>query len=186
MTDAEEAALLQRAMHHDHAAYAALVLHHQGRVRGFLRRLCRDHAQADDLAQECFLLAWRKLPDLREHSRLGAWLFSIAYRCFLQALRNHERQEAVTGEYALLSACEESAEAQVDSLQQRELERAMLQLHPQEAAAISLHFTLGHSHSEIADILRLPLGTVKSLIARGLPKLRELLGSHTGTRHDPR
>ncbi len=186
MTDAEEAALLQRAMQHDRAAYAALVQHHQGRVRGFLRRLCRDHAQADDLAQECFLLAWRRLPDLREHASLGAWLCRIAYRCFLQARRTRERQEALSVEYAQQSPCEGSAEPQVDSVQQRELERALLQLSPQEAAAISLHFTLGHSHSEIADILSLPLGTVKSLIARGLPKLRALLSSHTGTRHGQR
>ena len=131
MCDAEEAALLQRALQHDRAAYAALVRQHQGRVRGFLRRLCRDHAQADDLAQECFLLAWRKLPELRTHSSLGAWLCSIAYRCFLQARRTGEREAALNAQYAQHCQDEADLAQQAPELQQRELARAMAQLNSQ-------------------------------------------------------
>ncbi len=183
MSDADDTVLLQRAMQHDRGAFAALVLRHQGRVRGFLRRLCRDHALADDLAQECFLLAWRKLPELRTHSSLGAWLCSIAYRCFLQALRTREREAALNALYTQPCQNEaETAEAGTE-LQARDLEQAMALLNPQEVAAITLHFSLGHSHSEIAEILDLPLGTVKSLLARALPKLRVHLTTDSGVRH---
>lgn len=180
----DEELLLQRAGKGDLDAFGDLVHLHQGRVRGFLRRLCRDHALADDLAQECFLQAWRKLADYRGQGTFSAWLCSIAYRGFLQSLRGSRHAEAATARYD--DSREEAAPAQeICMLQQRALERAMQRLSAGEAAAITLNITLGYSHGEVAAILALPLGTVKSLIARGLPKLRAALSAPaTGADHE--
>ena len=176
-TDLDEQCLLQQARQGSVDAFGALVRLHQGRVRGFLRRLCRDHALADDLAQDCFVLAWRKLADYRERGAFSAWLCGIAYRCFLQALRSRRREDTAVLLYEHELATQEitGTPPPHSTREQHTLERAMLELRSDEAAAITLHITLGYSHGEVASILNLPLGTVKSLISRGLPKLRAAL-----------
>lgn len=177
-TEPDEHRLVYRARLGDVEAFGALVRLHQGRIRGFLRRLCRDHTQADDLAQECFLLAWLRIADCREAASLNAWLCSIAYRCFLQALRR-ERRDASAALLEDPSAMHEDTQEDGgrSAREQRALERAMQSLKPEEAAALTLHVSLGYSHGEVASILALPLGTVKSLIARGLPRLRAALNT---------
>ena len=188
MSDLDEHLLLQRAGLGDLDAFGALVGLHQGRVRGFLRRLCRDHALADDLAQDCFLQAWRKLGDYREQGSFNAWLCSIAYRCFLQSLRKRRREDtaAVQYEHECTDEEAEGGTAHRSAREHRALERAMQALKPDEAAAITLHITLGYSHGDVASILSLPLGTVKSLIARGLPRLRAaLMAPANGVNHEP-
>jgi RNA polymerase sigma factor (sigma-70 family) len=177
-TEPDEERLVHRARLGDVEAFGALVRLHQGRIRGFLRRLCRDHALADDLAQECFLLAWRRIADCREAARLNAWLCSIAYRCFLQALRRQRRDASTMRLDAQRALDDDTHENGGHSArEQRALERAMQSLKPEEAAALTLHVSLGYSHGEVASILALPLGTVKSLIARGLPRLRAALNT---------
>ena len=74
----------------DRRAFEQLVRRHQGLVRAQLRRLVHgDHAEADDLAQEAFIMAWRKLHQFRGEARFSTWLYRIAYSCFLQARRKH-------------------------------------------------------------------------------------------------
>ncbi len=95
----------------DRQAFNQLVLRHQGTVRALLRRLCRGNAaQADDLAQETFLLAWRKLAQFRAEARFSTWLFRIAHNCFLQAYRQQPAGDR-HDEQALLAAaaCGQSA-----------------------------------------------------------------------------
>ncbi|MCZ8172204.1 MAG: sigma-70 family RNA polymerase sigma factor, partial [Brevundimonas sp.] len=80
----------------DRRAFEQLLRRHQGMVRAQLRRLLHgDEARADDLAQETFLLAWRKLYQFRGEARFSTWLYSIAYSCFLQAYR--KRSAAAEG-----------------------------------------------------------------------------------------
>ena len=66
--------LVLRAWLDDHAAYGELVARHQGRVRGWLRHLCADHAEADDLAQNAFVRAWTRIRDLKDAARFVPWL----------------------------------------------------------------------------------------------------------------
>jgi len=162
--------LVQRARTGDAAAFGTLVRQHQSKVRGFLRRLTRgDAALADDLAQETFLEAHRKLDQFRGEGSFGAWLCGIAWSRFLME-RRKRREEP-------LEAPDETASVDTSSasLARLDLEKAMAQLAPPERAALTLCYAFGHSHGEAAEILNLPLGTIKSHVLRGREKLKALL-----------
>lgn len=147
---------------------------HQGKVRAFLMRLCRDGALADDLAQETFLSAYRRLATFEQTGGFTSWLFGIAYRCFLQHQRHEKRALEIHTQFHLLVAADEEYYETLAPMQ-RDLEQALMRLDAAQAAAISLNMSLGFSHAEVAEIMNLPLGTVKSHINRGLSKLREFL-----------
>ena len=85
----------------DRDAYGELVARHQGRVRGWLRHLCGDHAEADDLAQEAFVRAWTRLGDLKDAARFPAWLMKIAYNEFLQSRRSSDRRNRMMERFEL-------------------------------------------------------------------------------------
>ena len=77
---ADDAALVAAARSGSDAAFARIVDRYQAPVRSFLRRICIDEADADDLAQEVFLSAWTRLRLLQDAGRLKSWLFGIAWR----------------------------------------------------------------------------------------------------------
>ena len=151
-----------------------LVKMHQGAIRAFLVRVSRSYDSADDLAQETFIKAFQKLNTFKGRGSFRAWLFTIAYNCFNQHLRSNKRRIEITDTYR--KEFEVLSENYVSmSSQQIDLEKAMSQLNEQEVASITLCHSYGHSHQEVADILRLPLGTVKSNILRGKGKLQKIL-----------
>src|SRR5579885_2444193 len=90
-----DSALIARALAGgDRHAFAALVRRHQGPVRALLRRLTKnDEALADDLAQETFIQAWRKLASFRADARFSTWLYRIAYNAFLMHARARKDEE---------------------------------------------------------------------------------------------
>ena len=163
----------------DDRAFSRLVSMYQAKVRGFLLRLCRGHSLADDLAQDTFLIAYQKLRTYQGSGEFGAWLCSIAYRCFLQHYRKQQRQQEIQQAFAAQTVGDDYYETLSGA--QRDLENAMGQLSETEAAAITLCHSYGYSHSEVAAILVLPLGTIKSHINRGKEKLRQLLSNETGS-----
>ena len=166
----DDGVLVARAVAGDATAFDALVRQHQSAVRGFLRRLTgHDHALADDLAQETFWHAWRKKEQFSEGAFLS-WLYAIAWSRFLMETRARKRARAREDSAALLQPVSESG-----SSARLDLERALARVAPVESAAITLCLGLGHSHEEIAAILKLPLGTVKSHIARGREKIKLML-----------
>lgn len=165
-----DTSLAQRARSGDTSAFGALVREHQSKVRGFLRRLTRgDAALADDLAQETFLEAHRKIAQFRGEGSFGAWLCGIAWSRFLME-RRKRREEPLEAPDDTASVDTTSA-----SLARLDLEKAMARLAPMETAALTLCYALGHSHGEAAEILQLPLGTIKSHVLRGREKLKALL-----------
>ena len=155
----------------DSAAFGSLVRQHQSSLRGFLLRLTRgDHALADDLAQEVFIEAFRKLGQYDGRGSFAGWLYAIAWSRFRMAVRKR-RLEALDEEDVPDSAAPATggSEARLD------LEKAMAKLAPAERASLTLCFALGMSHEEAAMALKLPLGTIKSHISRGREKLKTLL-----------
>ena len=156
----------------DRRAFEQLLRRHQGMVRAQLRRLLHgDHAAADDLAQEAFLLAWRKLGQFRGDARFSTWLYRIAYSCFLQAYRKKSWPSADVedGELERLQAAPHAVDLQMD------VERAMRRLSPAEQAVLLHCVQLGLSHEETAYVLVMPLGTVKTHATRGKAKLKTWL-----------
>lgn len=157
----------------DPEAFRLIVERHQGAIRGFLGRLLNgDRGTADDLAQETFLLAYRKLHSLQSAGRLSSWLHSIAYRQFLQHGRKHGRQRVMAEPpepgYDPRGAVE--AEVLVPELMARVSEA--------ERTCLTLTYAAGMSHAEIGEVTGMPLGTVKSHIDRGKRKLQEWLRHH--------
>lgn len=171
----DELVLIQRALAlGDSAAFSLLVKMHQGKIRAFLVRLSKSYDLADDLAQETFINAFRKLKTFEGKGSFQGWLFRIAYNCFIQHVRSNKRRKEVTDDYGVQLEVLSSNYESISS-QQIDIEKAMSQLNEQETAAITLCHSHGHSHQEVADILKLPLGTVKSSILRGKAKLRDIL-----------
>jgi DNA-directed RNA polymerase specialized sigma24 family protein len=146
--DAEERRLVMLAIADDGPAFRELVLRHQGRIRTLLRRLTDSPAQADDLAQAAFLKAWENLRTLRDASAFASWLRRIAVNLALDETRRNVPNE-------------QPLDSEIPSAPQ----------------AIDAGFFHGQdlSHAEIAAETGMPLGTVKSHIARATPLLREWL-----------
>jgi RNA polymerase sigma-70 factor (ECF subfamily) len=168
-------ALVARALlGNDRRAFEQLLRRHQGMVRAQLRRLLHgDDAAADDLAQEVFLLAWRKLDQFRGEARFSTWLYRIAYSCFLQAYRKRQwpAGHLEESEVEELPAPPQAIDLQLD------LERAMQHLSAAEQTVLLHCVQLDLSHEEAAHVLAMPLGTVKTHATRGKAKLRAWLAA---------
>ena len=159
----------------DRNAFAEIVRRHQSQVRTVLRRLTRgDMALADDLAQETFVLAWRKLRHFRFEARFSTWLYRIAFNAWQSEMR--KRREV------LLDLDDDAppleiadTEPHVDAASRIDLERAIATLSDGEQAAIAACYYADLSHEEAAVALGIPLGTVKTHILRAKAKLKARL-----------
>lgn len=171
MTATDEELAARAARHDGRHAFAALVNRHQSEIRQSLRRLTRGNAAlADDLAQETFIRAWRALADFRGEASFRTWLYRIAYRCFLSELR---RNEPPTEELEERHAVAADPNAARDFM--ADFDAAMQQLSAAQRDAVHFSLARGFSHPEIAEIMGLPIGTVKTHVLRGRQKLQELL-----------
>jgi RNA polymerase sigma-70 factor (ECF subfamily) len=156
----EDLALARRAAQGDSAAFAMLVEKHERQLRGFLARAVGSDL-ADDIAQEAFLKAWRAAGQYDGRARYSTWLTRIAWRCRIDALRKDRKAEA---------------EASPDSYatDTGEVQDMLARLSEKERAALVLCEGQGCTHSEAADLLGMPLGTLKSTVARAKSKCREM------------
>ena len=161
---------MRRAAGDDLAAFAVLVRAHEAGLRRYLRRLAGD--EADDLAQEALLAAWRALGQWRGDGSFAGWLRRIATRRFL------DRQRRGGASRPRAFATLDAADGLIDRvcLEQRlTIDLALAGLPPRERAAALLVFGEGLSHSEAAATLGVPLGTLKSFVARARAALIPLL-----------
>ncbi|HLY06567.1 MAG TPA: RNA polymerase sigma factor [Rhizomicrobium sp.] len=162
--------LATRAAAGGRAAFGRLVQQHQSVLRGFLLRLTRGNkALADDLAQETFLEAWRKIAQYRGEGPFRGWLARIAWTRYLMEARRKKLEP-------LEDATQESEDLQTMEPGVRfDLERCMAKLSLGERSALTLCHALGYSNEEAAGILGLPVGTVKSHALRGRKKLLAMM-----------
>jgi len=163
----------------DSAAYGELVRRHQSQVRNFLRKLCRDHELADDLAQDSFLHAWEKLHTYAGHGSFIGWLLKVAYTTFLQSKRKSSRYDDILEKMGHLAEVGGSTST-VESVELSDLDRFLAVLTEEERAVMILSYACGLSHREIGDAAEMPIGTVKSIIFRGKQKIRDSfeIGGH--------
>jgi RNA polymerase sigma factor (sigma-70 family) len=168
--------LVEQALRHgDARVFGLLVRRHQGKVRAQLRRLLGDDPElADDLAQETFVLAWRKLEQYRGESRFSTWLYRIAHSCFQQHWRSkgwraQQESDLEGSEHELPDTDRAAADLALD------FDAALRCLSHNQRAALMYCVQLELTHEEAAVVLDMPLGSVKTHVARGKAKLRQLL-----------
>jgi RNA polymerase sigma factor (sigma-70 family) len=154
------------------SAFARLVERHQQPLRAFLRRACGDWALADDLAQETFVTAWSRIGRLQTGASVRAWFCGIGYNKHLTALRTRSRDRAREARYE----AEREPSAAAMTVERMALEAAMSELPAEQRACVALCLAADFSHSEAAEALGLPLGTVKSHVTRGRARLLVALG----------
>lgn len=154
------------------AAFGELVRRHGSAVRGLLRRMGADVATADDVAQDAFLIAFQRVAEFRGEGAYAGWVKRIAARLYLRR-RKRSAREVLEAEPA--AADEASPHGELDAARRMDLDEAMKTLSEAERLCVSLCFGAGLSHSEAAEALDTPLGTVKSHVKRGLDKLRSRL-----------
>ena len=154
----------------DQRAFSTLVGRHQQAVRALLMRLCRNHALADDLAQDTFVKAYNKIGGYSGAGTFKAWLCRIAYTEFLMSTR--KRNAAERALERLKAEPQETAAHPGAPGARIDLDKALAELGEEERACVVMCHAGGLSHGEAADATGLPLGTVKSHVNRGRAKLK--------------
>ena len=172
MISNEEKRLIAAARRGESRAFAALVDANQQAVRGFLRRFTGDGLDGDDIAQEAFVTAWSRLDRFAGKSSFRAWVVGIGYRIARDARRANVR--AGMRDRAWLEHQDGQDNAPLED--KIALADAMAELPADQRAAIALCLGEGFSHGEAAEILNMPLGTVKSHVTRGRSRLLAALG----------
>lgn len=143
-------------------------------------------ADAEDVAQEVFVRAHRALPSFRGESRLGTWLYRVAFnRAVDHRRRLRRRAEAPLEESGAETVVQPDGGAGSDPYrasrraeEARAVRGALGRLSDEQRAALHLHYWLGHTMAEIGELLGLPAGTVKSHLHRGRERLRKELERH--------
>ncbi len=145
------------------------------RLRRYARALARDVAAADDLVQDCLARALGKLHLWQEGTDLRAWLFTILHNQYVNQVRRAVREGAVV-ELRETEPMLTHAPHQGKRLEMRDLERAIAKLPEEQRSVILLVGLEGMRYEEVAEILGVPIGTVRSRLSRGRDALRRLMG----------
>lgn len=172
-------ALLSKAARGDEAAFASFYDHVIARVFGIVRSVVRDPAVSEEVTQEVMLELWRTAPrfDPGAGSALK-WTLTVAHRRAVDRVRSEQARRDREERDALRTPVAPEPDAGnvvVDLLDRERVSRALAELTDIQRQSIELAFYGGHSHSEVAALLDLPLGTVKTRIRDGLVRLRDRL-----------
>jgi RNA polymerase sigma-70 factor, ECF subfamily len=174
-TDSE---LIARFLTGDQDSFDDLLKRYQSPIRQFLRRLTAgDHALADDISQETFIKMFYNLNSFRGDCSVSTWLHTIAYRNFLRHMElvsKIDYDDDPESMNAIGTHHDHTSEILVEQLMKR--------LSVNERLMVTLSFSVGMSHSEIAEVTGAPLGTIKSHINRGKTKLAELMDTEERTK----
>lgn len=174
MQSVSDADLVGAARRGSEAAFRQLALRHSPALRNFLRRVCRDHALADDIAQDALIRAWQRLDQLRDPAAFRSWLIGTGWRLASEARRSAHRRTRRESDW--VETHTQSLPEGLNAEDNMALETAMQELTPDQRACVSLCLAGGWSHGEAAVALDMPPGTIKSHIRRGRAKLLAALG----------
>ena len=182
--------VVRRACGGEEAAYRELLRRYQGPVFSLIYRMVRDRALAEDLAQDTFVKALKALDTYRPEFKFSSWLFKIANNVAIDHLRRRQLDtlsldggpDAVTPQQVAGSTPRvvDRGESPLQEVEARELgaaiEQAIGKLRPEYRACIILRHIEDRPYEDIAEILDLPLGTVKTYLHRARAELMEILG----------
>jgi RNA polymerase sigma-70 factor (ECF subfamily) len=172
--------LLRRSSRGDQAAFAALYDATARRAHGLAVRVVRDPAQAEEVTQEAYLEVWRTASrfDPDRGSALS-WVLTIVHRKAVDRVRSAEaatRRDQTYQQRNQPVAHDATAEAAEASLEARRVRGALAQLTDVQREALELAYFGGYTHTEVASMLDLPVGTAKTRIRDGLIRLRDAMG----------
>jgi RNA polymerase sigma-70 factor (ECF subfamily) len=164
----------------DQNAFAQLYDAVASRVHGLAVRVVRDPAQAEEVAQEAFLEIWKNSGrfDPAKGSPLG-WLLTIVHRKSVDRVRSAEastRRDTTYNQQNQPVDHDSTAEAAQASLEAHRVRTALESLTPVQREALELAYFGGYTHTEVATMLDLPVGTAKTRIRDGLIRLRDTMG----------
>jgi RNA polymerase sigma-70 factor (ECF subfamily) len=166
------AALVLDAMRGDHDAFAALITAATARLYALACLILRDPDRAEDATQEAFVRAWREIPRLRDADRFDAWLRRLVVNaCYDEARRVNRRAEV-----SLISIGDRSVgDTTAASAESDRIEQAFRVLPLDQRTVLVLQHYESLSHTEIAETLGIPVGTVKSRVRYGVAAMRAAL-----------
>jgi len=177
---AELGQLLRLAARGDEQSFAQLYDAMSTRVFGLAVRIIRDRAQAEEVAQEAFLEIWRTASRFDPaRGSAAAWMLTITHRKSVDRVRSAEAATRRDATYELRNRSVEhdsTADAAHASMEARRVRHAMESLTAAQREALELAYFGGYTHSEVASMLDLPLGTAKTRIRDGLIRLRDTIG----------
>jgi len=158
----------------DSLDFDGLVTAYYGMLYQFAFSLTRDEAEACDLTQQTFCVWANKGHQLRDKSKVKTWLFTTLHREFLGTRRKQSRFPHLDLEGAVADLPTVSPPS-VNQLDSALVLQALARLDEIYQAPVALFYLQDHSYNEIAEVLEIPLGTVKSRLTRGLARLHQLL-----------
>ena len=175
-TDAtQETVLIERIRDGDRDAFRSLYLVYHKRLSRFLMRFLRRRELAEEVINDTMYTVWCKAADFRGDSQLSTWIFGIAYRKAMKAVRKDTRDVPVdVGVGATATPLLQDSEARQRELREC-LDRALASLPAPQRAVIELAYFVGHSCEEIAVITTTPVNTIKTRLFHARERLRTLL-----------
>jgi RNA polymerase sigma factor (sigma-70 family) len=153
-------------------AFGELARRHGSAVRALLRRMGAEAALADDLAQDAFLAAYERIGEFRGEGAFAGWIKRIAARLYLKRWKRRGTLDPVADPE---EGADQACESESQTVGRLDLDSALATLSEAERLCVSLCYGAGLSHAETSETLKIPLGTVKSHVKRGMDKLKQRL-----------
>ena len=169
--------IIARARRGDADAFEQLVEAYRNQVFRLALRMCGNEADADEVAQEAFLSAWKGLPNFRGESRFSTWLYQLTTHAAIDLLRREKRQAAAEDIDGITAADDGPSPQERGGRAEtrREVRSALMQLPEEYRQVLLLRFMQELSYEEIGQALKLPAGTVKSRLNRAKAQLKDIL-----------
>jgi RNA polymerase sigma-70 factor (ECF subfamily) len=173
--------LVKASQHGDQLAFALLVQRHQQRVFALSVRLLQDPEEANEATQEAFLAAWQGLPAFRGDALFSSWLYRIAYHCCMRVLDLRKREHLLHKEMLAQQTRSDLGKEQqaLENIERHDqqviLQKNLERLPPKYHMVLRLRYVQDRTYEEMADILAMPLGTIKTHLFRAKRLLKERL-----------
>ena len=175
--------LVERAMAGDHDAFSELARVSIGRLYVVARLILRDDARAEDATQEALMAAWRRLEGLRDPDRFEAWLHRLLVNACYREARKGRRRRSIEVHVDSLAMPEApgATDRDFDLADRDQLERGFRRLDVDQRTVLVMHYYLGFSLDDAAEVLGVPPGTVRSRLHRAINAMRAALEADART-----
>ena len=173
MTDEE---IIQEIKKGNDSVYRELVLRYQSMIASTIFGMLGKCAEVEDVGQEVFIRFYKAIHNFRGDSSVGTYLTRIAINLSLNEIKRRKRKQAIFANDEISDLAEQTAESKPDLASEKEvIDKAIQALAPKFRSVLVLRMIDGYSTKEVAQILKIPLGTVLSRLARAQKKMKELL-----------